>query len=124
MKVYVLTKDIRYEDFYVLDVYLDEGLCQDEVNNLTHLQGDDDEVSFDYEEHDVIGGNNNPDSVACGNNPLQSITKNGEITFDPDTKEYTVWDETYSDTVCVTNYPSVANAALEAYSKYLDKERL
>jgi hypothetical protein len=46
------------------------------------------------------------------------ITPNGEITFDPETKEYIVWDETYADTVCTTAYEQVARVALEAYAKY------
>lgn len=49
---------------------------------------------------------------------IQKITKNGEITFDTEKKEYTVWDETYAFTVCVTNYPEVAKAALKAYCEY------
>lgn len=49
---------------------------------------------------------------------------NGEITFDPATNEYTVWNETYSDPVCITNYPKVAEAALTAYGKhYLQEEQ-
>ena len=43
-------------------------------------------------------------------------TENGEITFNTETKEYTVWDESYLDPVCVTNYPKVAEAALVAYA--------
>lgn len=43
---------------------------------------------------------------------------NGEITFNLLTKQYTVWDETYSNTVCTTNYPKVAEAALTAYMEY------
>lgn len=49
---------------------------------------------------------------------IEKYTKNGEITFNTETKEYTVWDENYSDTVCVTNYPKVAEAALDAYAKH------
>lgn len=49
---------------------------------------------------------------------LQRITPNGEITFDPVKREYTVWDETYAYTVCTTNYPKVAEAALKAYGDY------
>jgi hypothetical protein len=48
----------------------------------------------------------------------EKYTKNGEITFNPKTGEYTVWNETYSETVCLTNYPKVAEAALEAYAKH------
>tara|TARA_R110000744_G_scaffold51361_1_gene110621 strand:- start:837 stop:1001 length:165 start_codon:yes stop_codon:yes gene_type:complete len=47
-----------------------------------------------------------------------NYTKNGEITFDDETGEYVVWTECYSDTVCVTNYPKVAEAALKAYGDY------
>ena len=42
-------------------------------------------------------------------------TKNGEITFNTATKQYTVWDEVYLDVVCVTNYPLIAEAALKIY---------
>lgn len=53
---------------------------------------------------------------------LEKITPNGEITFDPVKKEYTVWDETYADTVCTTAYPQVARAAFKAYCEhYLDQ---
>jgi len=45
----------------------------------------------------------------------KNYTDNGEITYDTESKEYTVWDETYSDIVCVTMYPKVAEAALAAY---------
>jgi len=48
----------------------------------------------------------------------ERYTENGEITFDTDTREYTVWDECYADKVCVTNYPLVAEAALKAYADY------
>lgn len=52
-------------------------------------------------------------------------TKNGEITYDKLSKEYTVWDETYASTVCVTPYPIVAEQALRVYAKeYLDVENL
>lgn len=43
---------------------------------------------------------------------------NGEITFNYDNKQYTVWNETYTDSICVTNYPEVAKAALKAYGEY------
>lgn len=48
----------------------------------------------------------------------EKYTENGEITFNPITKVYTVWDETYADKVCTTNYPQVAIAALKAYSEH------
>ena len=48
---------------------------------------------------------------------IENYTENGEITFNTETKEYTVWNETYSDTVCVTQYPKVAEAALLAYAE-------
>lgn len=55
---------------------------------------------------------------------VQRITPNGEITFDPVKREYTVWDETYADTVCTTCYPKVAEAALKAYVDYhLNKDQ-
>jgi hypothetical protein len=49
---------------------------------------------------------------------IEKHTKNGEITFNTETKEYVVWNETYSDTVCTTNYPKVAEAALKAYADH------
>jgi hypothetical protein len=48
---------------------------------------------------------------------LIKVTKNGEITFDPETKLYEVWDETYSDTVGTTQYPLVAKGMLESYCR-------
>lgn len=48
-------------------------------------------------------------------------TPNGEITFNETTGMYTVWDETYAYTVCVTQYPFIAEAALELYCKYLNE---
>ena len=52
---------------------------------------------------------------------LENYTKNGEITFDTDTKKYTVWDEVYVDPVCVTPYPKIAEAALDIYcSEYIE----
>lgn len=47
---------------------------------------------------------------------IEKYTANGEITYNNETKEYTVWCESYADTVCVTNYPKVAEAALKAYA--------
>ena len=62
--------------------------------------------------------------VGCRNYKGELIlnhTKRGEITYNTNTKEYTVWDEVYCDHVCVTNYPKVAEAALRAYAEhYLD----
>lgn len=43
---------------------------------------------------------------------------NGEITFNSLTKQYTVWDETYTNRVCVTPYLLVASAALIAYGEH------
>ena len=43
------------------------------------------------------------------------ITKNGEITFDTETKEYTVWNEVYSDSVCITPDLEAAEAAFKEY---------
>lgn len=52
---------------------------------------------------------------------IEKYTKNGEITFNTKTREYTVWDETYSDSVCITPYPKIAEAALDIYGKdYID----
>jgi hypothetical protein len=48
---------------------------------------------------------------------IEKYTENGEITFDTETKEYTVWDEIYCDKVCVTSYPKVAEAAFKVYSE-------
>jgi hypothetical protein len=54
---------------------------------------------------------------------LIKVTKNGEITFDPQTNLYEVWDETYSDIVGTTQYPSVAKDILESYCrKYLGND--
>lgn len=52
---------------------------------------------------------------------IKNYTDNGEITFNTETKEYTVWDETYSDVVGTTWYPKVAEAMLKVYvERYLD----
>ena len=48
----------------------------------------------------------------------ERYTENGEITFNKETGMYTVWDETYSDTICKTQYPKIAEAALSTYSKH------
>lgn len=40
------------------------------------------------------------------------------ITFDSVTRIYTVWDETQAYTIGETSYPKVAEAMLDAYSKY------
>lgn len=47
---------------------------------------------------------------------IKKHTENGEITFDTDTKLYTVWDENYLDKVCETPYPKIAEKALEIYA--------
>lgn len=44
-------------------------------------------------------------------------TENGEITYNPETGEYTVWNELYLDPVCVTNYPLIAEMALKIYAE-------
>jgi hypothetical protein len=49
--------------------------------------------------------------------PYLKVTENGEITLDPTTNLYTAWDETYSDTICVTGHLPVAKLALEWYCK-------
>ena len=49
---------------------------------------------------------------------LKFITENGEITQDPETGIYTVWDETYNSTVCTTSYPAIAEAALKLYREH------
>lgn len=48
----------------------------------------------------------------------ENYTENGEITYDKLSREYTVWDETFTSTVCVTSYPKVAEAALVIYSEH------
>ena len=47
-------------------------------------------------------------------------TKNGEITLDTTTNMYTVWDETYSNTLCVTRDLHVAEHVLRRYATSLD----
>lgn len=47
---------------------------------------------------------------------IENYTKNGEITYDTETKKYTVWNEVYADIICVTNYPKIAEAALKIYA--------
>lgn len=49
---------------------------------------------------------------------IKNYSENGEITFDTETGEYTVWNEVYTDVVCITNYPKIAESALEIYGKY------
>ena len=49
---------------------------------------------------------------------LCPIKKSKEITFDKETNEYIVWDETYTYTVGRTQYSKVAIAMLDAYCKY------
>ncbi len=49
---------------------------------------------------------------------IERYTENGEITFNTETKQYTVWDETYSDVVCITYYPKVAESALDSYARH------
>jgi hypothetical protein len=51
---------------------------------------------------------------------LIKITKNGEITYDPDTKLYEALDETYSETVCETLSLDEAYEASESYCAYLE----
>lgn len=53
---------------------------------------------------------------------LIKVTKNGEITFDTETKVYEVWDETYSDTIGETLSLDEAYDMLESYCVYLEKE--
>jgi hypothetical protein len=48
---------------------------------------------------------------------LIKVTKNGEITFDPQTNLYEVWDETWAYTVGTTQYPLVAKDMLESYCR-------
>jgi hypothetical protein len=62
------------------------------------------------------GGSGEFCSLLAGSCECQSIDiikvdgyPNGEITFDPATKEYSV---------CITNYPKVAEAALKAYGEH------
>lgn len=52
----------------------------------------------------------------------ENYTLNGEITYNTETKEYTVWDETYSNTICITCYVKVAENALIVYfDNYLNE---
>ena len=52
---------------------------------------------------------------------IKLITNNGEITYNYAEKEFTVWDETYNDTVGKTNYPLVAYEMLRVYAEeYLE----
>ncbi len=56
--------------------------------------------------------------------PYIKVTKNGEITLDQTTGLYTVWEVTYFDKVCVTEYLPVAKLALEWYvEEYLRELR-
>jgi hypothetical protein len=48
---------------------------------------------------------------------LIKVTKNGEITFDPEINLYTVWDETYAYIVGETYYSLVAKDMLESYCR-------
>ena len=53
---------------------------------------------------------------------IKKVTSNGEISFDTETKEYMVWDETYTNWVCKTHYEKIARAALKVYAdEYLDR---
>lgn len=53
---------------------------------------------------------------------LIKITSNGEITLDKSTGIYTVWDETYSDTVYLTKNKAVALAVYTDYCERLENE--
>lgn len=46
---------------------------------------------------------------------------NGEITYNEITKEYTAWDETYSNSVAITAYYDIAVASLNAYGLSLEE---
>lgn len=52
---------------------------------------------------------------------LIKVTKNGEITFDSETKVYQVWNETYSDIVAETICLDKAYEILESYCVNLEK---
>lgn len=45
------------------------------------------------------------------------VTKNGEISWDSQTREFVIWDETYAYEVGRTHYPLCALAMLETYAK-------
>lgn len=50
------------------------------------------------------------------------ITTNGEICYDKDLREYVVFDETYSDTICTTAYKDIAYYALSWYADNVLKQ--
>lgn len=50
---------------------------------------------------------------------VNRVTENGEITYDTETKLFTVWNESYGDPVCVTQYDFIAFAALNSYADRL-----
>jgi hypothetical protein len=47
-------------------------------------------------------------------------TENGEITYDTETKQYTIWNETYSDIVDTVDNIEKAKQILADYCKYLE----
>jgi hypothetical protein len=52
---------------------------------------------------------------------IEKVTDNGEILLNTETGIYTVYDETYSEQICLTYYEEIARAALRIYGeKYLD----
>lgn len=55
--------------------------------------------------------------------PEVRVTENGEITHNPETGLFTVWDETYTEQVCVTSYKPIATAALKWYGEVVLGEK-
>jgi hypothetical protein len=53
---------------------------------------------------------------------MTNITENGEITFDPKTELFTVWDETYAGIVTTTRTEEGAYEALYKYAASLDEK--
>jgi hypothetical protein len=49
------------------------------------------------------------------NDNVVNHTKNGEITYNKKTGEYKVFDETYSEVICITPYQLIAETALKIY---------
>lgn len=51
---------------------------------------------------------------------IENVTPNGEITFETETRLYTVWNESYSEILLVTSNLNHAEAILTAYAKHLE----
>jgi len=46
-----------------------------------------------------------------------NYTKNGEITWNKTTGEFKVYNETYTDVICTTQYLKIAEIALKIYAE-------